>query len=101
MGRIQTVAPPHEVGFQQIAAVVVVLKLALIQLHAKVGCLEVQGHHLTAGVPENLRNAVLGTYLQISSLITLKVTAAVVVIGSSPAAYSYSNPRGLLSDKYG
>jgi hypothetical protein len=57
----QTVASPHEVGFQQIAAVIVVLKLALIQLHAKVGCLEVQGHHLTAGVPENLRNTVLGT----------------------------------------
>ncbi|KAI8431912.1 hypothetical protein MSG28_004463 [Choristoneura fumiferana] len=49
------VRAPHEIRFQQVAAVAVVLELALVQLHRQVRRLEVQGHHLAASVPEHLR----------------------------------------------
>lgn len=48
------VGSAHEVRFEKVATVSVVLELALVQLHRQVRRLEVQGHHLAAGVPEHL-----------------------------------------------
>lgn len=48
------VGSAHEIGLQQVTSRVVVLELALVELHRQIGRLEVQGHHLTAGVPVEL-----------------------------------------------
>lgn len=48
------VGASHEVRFEEISTVSVVLELALVELHRQVGRLEVQGHHLAARVPEHL-----------------------------------------------
>ncbi len=54
------VGAAQEVGLEQVAAVAVVLELALVQLHAQVGRLEVERDHLAAGVPEDLGHVVGG-----------------------------------------
>ena len=38
-----------------VPAVVVVFELALVELHGKIWCLEVEGDHLTASIPEDLK----------------------------------------------
>lgn len=48
------IGPPHKVRLQKVSSAVIVLKLSLVQLHRQIGRLEVQRHHLTAGVPEYL-----------------------------------------------
>ena len=52
-----SIGSSHEIRFQQITAVAVVLEFALIQLERQIGRLEVQRHHLAAGVPKNLEIA--------------------------------------------
>jgi hypothetical protein len=39
---------------EQISTLAVVFKFALVQLHANIGCLKIQGHHLATSIPENL-----------------------------------------------
>ena len=49
-----SVGTTHEIGFQQVAAVSVVLKLALIELERQIRCLEVKRHHLGPSIPKHL-----------------------------------------------
>ena len=53
----RAIGSAHEIRFDQIAAVAVVLKLALVQLHVHVRRLEVQRRHLATHIPENLQCA--------------------------------------------
>lgn len=56
--RIETlVNAPHELGLQQVAGRVIELEFALIQLHRQIRRLEVEGHHLTSRIPEDLRSS--------------------------------------------
>ena len=49
---------PHEVRLEEVAAVPIVLKLALVQLHRQVRGLEVQGDQLATGIPEDLKKEI-------------------------------------------
>ena len=40
----------------------IVLKLALVELHGQIWGLEVECHHLTAGIPKYLRHVVAGLH---------------------------------------
>ena len=48
----------HELWFEEVSAAAVVLELALVELHGQVRRLEVERHHLAAGVPEDLGHVV-------------------------------------------
>lgn len=51
----RSVGSSHEIRLQEVPAVAVVLKFALIQLHWQVGSLEVKRYHLATGVPKYLK----------------------------------------------
>jgi hypothetical protein len=54
----RSVMSPHEIRFQQVTTVAVVFKFTLVQLHGQVGRLKIERHHLTAGIPEDLRHVI-------------------------------------------